>query len=41
LSTLSDLFSTRVELAIDLKTATAPGLAVPPSLFIRAAEIVE
>ena len=32
---------TKYEMAVNLKTATALGLAVPPSIMLRADEVIE
>ena len=34
-------FPTKFEMAVNLKTAKALGLAVPPSIMLRATEVVE
>jgi putative ABC transport system substrate-binding protein len=33
--------STKFEMAVNLKTAKALGLAVPPSIMLRATEVIE
>ena len=34
-------FPTKFEMAVNLKTATALGLAVPPSIMLRATDVIE